>query len=109
MAAGLRAVMENATVIDAVVEVRDARLPRATAATGLHPNLARKRRLIALNREDLADPAATDRWLAALSREGIDEFHFYTLNRADLTFAICHALGVRAPQVEPPELLERSA
>ena len=45
----------------------------------------------------------------ALSREGIDEFHFYTLNRADLTFAICHALGVRAPQAEPPGLLEQSA
>lgn len=31
----------------------------------------------------------------ALSREGVEEFHFYTLNRADLTYAICHALGVR--------------
>lgn len=26
---------------------------------------------------------------------GIDHFHFYTLNRADLTLAICHMLGVR--------------
>ncbi len=26
---------------------------------------------------------------------GIDEFHFYTLNRADLVFAICHMLGMR--------------
>jgi methylenetetrahydrofolate reductase (NADPH) len=31
----------------------------------------------------------------ALLREGVEEFHFYTLNRADLTYAICHALGVR--------------
>ena len=31
-----------------------------------------------------------------LSAEGVDEFHFYTLNRAELTVAICHALGVRA-------------
>ncbi len=30
-----------------------------------------------------------------LRREGIGEFHFYTLNRAELTFAICHALGIR--------------
>ena len=30
-----------------------------------------------------------------LAREGVQEFHFYTLNRADLTYAICHALGVR--------------
>lgn len=31
-----------------------------------------------------------------LQAEGVDHFHFYTLNRAELTVAICHALGVRA-------------
>lgn len=30
-----------------------------------------------------------------LGREGVNDFHFYTLNRADLSFAVCHALGVR--------------
>ena len=30
-----------------------------------------------------------------LQRAGVDQFHFYTLNRSELTFAICHALGVR--------------
>ena len=30
-----------------------------------------------------------------LQAEGVDNFHFYTLNRSELTFAICHALGVR--------------
>ena len=34
-----------------------------------------------------------------LSREGVKDFHFYTLNRSELTYAICHTLGVR------PELL----
>ncbi len=34
-----------------------------------------------------------------LHRAGIDEFHFYTLNRSELTFAICHALGVRPQRV----------
>ena len=29
-----------------------------------------------------------------LAQEGVTEFHFYTLNRADLTFAICHILGL---------------
>jgi methylenetetrahydrofolate reductase (NADPH) len=31
----------------------------------------------------------------ALVAAGVTEFHFYTLNRADLTYAICHVLGVR--------------
>ncbi len=30
--------------------------------------------------------------------QGIDEFHFYTLNRAELTYSICHMLGVRPPR-----------
>ena len=30
-----------------------------------------------------------------LRRHGVCEFHFYTLNRAELTSAICHALGLR--------------
>ncbi|MDA1090418.1 MAG: methylenetetrahydrofolate reductase [Proteobacteria bacterium] len=31
----------------------------------------------------------------ALHAEGITDFHFYTMNRADLVYAICHILGVR--------------
>jgi methylenetetrahydrofolate reductase (NADPH) len=34
---------------------------------------------------------------------GIKEFHFYTMNRADLVYAICHLLGLR------PKLLQRAA
>jgi methylenetetrahydrofolate reductase (NADPH) len=34
-----------------------------------------------------------------LQANGVDEFHFYTLNRADLTYAIAHVLGVR-PQTD---------
>jgi len=30
-----------------------------------------------------------------LQQHGINEFHFYTLNRSELTYAICHALGIR--------------
>ena len=27
---------------------------------------------------------------------GVDHLHFYTMNRADLVFAICHLIGLRA-------------
>ncbi|RIK88995.1 MAG: methylenetetrahydrofolate reductase [NAD(P)H] [Hyphomicrobiales bacterium] len=30
-----------------------------------------------------------------LVERGVEEFHFYTMNRADLAFAICHLIGVR--------------
>jgi methylenetetrahydrofolate reductase (NADPH) len=37
-----------------------------------------------------------------LQANGVDEFHFYTLNRADLTYAIAHVLGIRPPVATPP-------
>jgi methylenetetrahydrofolate reductase (NADPH) len=40
---------------------------------------------------------------ARLAEEGFSDFHFYTLNRADLTYAICRVLGVREPPKEPKE------
>lgn len=57
--------------------------------------------------DGLDEDADTRRLIAAsvaieqvrqLKKEGIDEFHFYTLNRSELTYAICHALGVRPQQ-----------
>lgn len=58
--------------------------------------------------DGLEDDAETRQMISAsiaieqvrlLREQGIDEFHFYTLNRSDLTFAICHALGVRTGDV----------
>lgn len=58
--------------------------------------------------DGLEDDAQTRQMIAAtvaieqvrrLQAEGITEFHFYTLNRSELAFAICHALGVRPPHV----------
>ncbi len=37
----------------------------------------------------------------ALQAEGIDSFHFYTLNRAELTVAICRMLGI-VPEAGSP-------
>ena len=36
---------------------------------------------------------------AQLYAAGVRHFHFYTLNRAELAYAICHLLGVRAPEM----------
>ena len=53
---------------------------------------------------DLEDDPETRRLIAAsvaieqvkmLERHGVCDFHFYTLNRAELTYAICRTLGLR--------------
>ena len=60
--------------------------------------------------DGLDDDPDTRRMIAAsfaieqvrrLQQHGVQEFHCYTLNRAELTYAICHALGVRAPAARP--------
>lgn len=62
--------------------------------------------------EGLDDDPATSHLVAAavateqvlgLVDEGIKTFHFYTLNRADLVYAICHLLGLRPLKVAPLE------
>ncbi|HWK66003.1 MAG TPA: methylenetetrahydrofolate reductase [NAD(P)H] [Rhizobiaceae bacterium] len=35
-----------------------------------------------------------------LVERGVNDFHFYTMNRADLAFAICHMIGIRGEMVE---------
>lgn len=42
----------------------------------------------------IAGSVATE-MCAKLLEEGFSDFHFYTLNRAELTYAICRVLGVR--------------
>jgi methylenetetrahydrofolate reductase (NADPH) len=36
----------------------------------------------------------------ALQREGVTDFHFYTLNRSELVYAICRMLGLGSPMIE---------
>jgi methylenetetrahydrofolate reductase (NADPH) len=43
----------------------------------------------------LVAAATTAELCARLASEGVEDFHFYTLNRADLTLAICRIVGVR--------------
>lgn len=48
----------------------------------------------------LVAAATTAELCARLSAEGVEDFHFYTLNRADLTLAICRIVGVRVNKEE---------
>jgi methylenetetrahydrofolate reductase (NADPH) len=53
----------------------------------------------AATRKLIAAAVAAEQVLDLVDR-GVTDFHFYTMNRADLVFAVCHLLGVRAVPVE---------
>jgi len=89
-------------IIPGIVPVQNFRQTASFAAkTGasIPPWLARRF-------EGLDDDPATRRLIAAavaceqavdLVDHGVGDLHFYTMNKADLVFAICHLLGARAP------------
>ncbi len=65
--------------------------------------------------DGLDDDPATRKLVAAavaaeqvfdLVERGVNEFHFYSMNRADLVYAICHLLGLRPDQDRAPTLAE---
>jgi methylenetetrahydrofolate reductase (NADH) len=60
--------------------------------------------------DGLDDDPATRKLIAAavaaeqvldLVDQGVTDFHFYTMNRAELVYAICHLLGLRPGRAEP--------
>lgn len=71
MAKARRMIEDQLRRTDAVVEVVDARVPRASRNPDFDDLFAAKRRVVVLNKADLADPAVTRMWTAFFGKAGI--------------------------------------
>ncbi|KAJ1296169.1 hypothetical protein BS78_01G278700 [Paspalum vaginatum] len=72
MAAAERAIRTRLPLVDLVLEVRDARVPASSAFEPLHrrrPLEPDGRRVVVLNKADLADPSETERWMAYMKKQ----------------------------------------
>lgn len=69
MAKTRRMITENLGNVDAVIEVRDARIPRSSANPEVSKLTSGKPRLILLNKASLADPEESAKWISKLSGE----------------------------------------
>lgn len=65
-----RRIREYLRLIDVVIEVVDARIPRSGRSPMLDRLIAHRARVVALSRDDLADPQTTQRWRDDLARHG---------------------------------------
>jgi ribosome biogenesis GTPase A len=65
-----RMIEEHVSMVDAVCEILDARIPRASRNPDIQTIAGEKPRLVILNRSDLADAGITAEWKTALEREG---------------------------------------
>ena len=80
MAKAKRLIEENLKVIDAVIELVDARIPVSSTNPMIATLLGGKPSVIVLNKADLADPAALELWKAYYRNQGR---HVIALNSKD--------------------------
>ena len=66
-----REIKENLKLVDAVIEIRDARIPNSSCNPDVDDLCKGKPRLILLNKSDLTDPNITKKWIKHLTRENI--------------------------------------
>ena len=71
MAKTRRQIKESLPLVDAVTELRDARIPRSSTNPELNDLIGRKPKIILLNKSDLADGNTTARWVSFYQSEGI--------------------------------------
>jgi len=74
MAKTRRIMQQSLKLVDLVVELRDARIPRASRNPEIEKLLGGKKRVVLLNKSDMADPEITKKWLVALEKDGIPAF-----------------------------------
>lgn len=70
MAKAKKTIAEDMALVDLTVEVRDARIPQMSANPQFEAILAKKPRVILLNKEDLAEPIKTAQWLQFFRQQG---------------------------------------
>ena len=66
-----RMIEASLKLVDAVVEIKDARIPVSSTNPDIDSLVGSKPRLILLNKCDMADPAATAKWIDYYSKKGI--------------------------------------
>ncbi len=71
MAKTRRKIKESLSLVDAVVEIVDARIPASARNPELSEIAENKPRIIILNKSDMADPTATAIWIEEFKKEGI--------------------------------------
>ncbi len=67
-----RMICANLPLVDAVVEILDARIPMSSRNTDMNSIIGNKPRLFILNKSDMADSKMTDKWISYFKKQGIE-------------------------------------
>ncbi|CAA7403867.1 unnamed protein product [Spirodela intermedia] len=83
-AAAARAILERVPLVDLTLEVRDARIPLSSAFQPLTQDSFSRRRIILLNKLDLADHAQTERWIDSFKEKNCICFGVNSHNKGSI-------------------------
>lgn len=83
MAKAIKTTKERMKMVDMVIEVCDARIPDSSRNPVLDEIIGDKKRLLLLNKADLADEAVTEKWIEYLKEKGVPSLAVCGTNRKD--------------------------
>ena len=79
-----REIKDNLKLVDAVIEIRDARIPRSSANPDIEKLVGNKPRLILLNKSDLTESRVTKEWMKYLTKENVSAIEVNCLKGSGL-------------------------
>ena len=72
MAKTKKQIVEDLKLVDVVIELLDARIPKSSQNPEIADLLANKKRIVVLNKSDLADENETQKWIKEFKNQGIE-------------------------------------
>lgn len=79
-----REIKDNLKLVDAVIEIRDARIPRSSANPDIEKLVGNKPRLILLNKSDLTESRVTKEWMKYLTKGNVSAIEVNCLKGSGL-------------------------
>ncbi len=100
MAKTRRMLTENIKMVDVVVELLDARIPKSSQNPEINELTMNKPRVILLNKSDLADPAKNRQWKEWFNAAGIDVIHTNSITGEGIAELKARLKKIMQPKLE---------
>lgn len=96
-----RKLKEQLSLVDAVIEVLDARIPLSSGYTNISGLLNGKPRLILLNKADLTQSTELKKWITLLEKKsGVNVYTTSAKNSKDLNLIVKKAVELAEPRIQ---------
>ena len=96
----MRLIEENIKSVDIVVEILDARIPRSSKNPQIDALIGDKKRLVVLNKSDIADRLETEKWLKYFEKNGISAMAVSSVQGKNLNSVLEKCRDILSDKIE---------